>query len=243
MIDRPHPRATHRAGNPGALSGVQSAPRCTNGSPARQRSRKRPIGGCRWSSAELGAPHDAHVAHGRVARRQEQRRVGQRDRRRSRARRGGASRRAAARSTRRARRARRPGRPRRPHSSASSRRSACSIVSPASTPPPGQQPVGAPGLLVPHEHERVAAVQEPADAQSRRLVAHVAAARPEALLAARARRRARRARSTATCGSATTTSWAMRMPGSTWNGLAAIGVEQRHAQLAAVAAVDEARAS
>ena len=37
------------------------------------------------------------------------------------------------------------------------------------------------------------------------------------------------------------TSWAIRMPGSTVNGSARVGVEQNHAYLAAVAGVDQPR--
>ena len=54
LDDRPAPPqgVTHRAGKLSERSqGVHRAPRCTNGSPARQRSRKRPIGGCSGSSA------------------------------------------------------------------------------------------------------------------------------------------------------------------------------------------------
>ena len=60
----------------------------------------------------------------------------------------------------------------------------------------------------------------------------------DAPLASRAARRRRRARRS---GSAATTSCAIRMPGSTTNGLARVGVEQVDQQLAAVARVDETR--
>ena len=192
--------------------GVQSAPRCTNGSPARQRSRKRPIGGCSGELGELEAAHDAHVAHGRIARRQEQRRIGQRN---------GVDdvHDVAARAV-----ARRRDRLRERHRLAARQAAQSALLRqlapkrvlhrlPRLDPAARQQPVGAPRLLVPHEHERVAAVQEPADAQSRRLVLHARPLDPKPCspraLAPSASRTV-----TATSGSATTTSCAMRIPGS-----------------------------
>ena len=42
-------------------------------------------------------------------------------------------------------------------------------------------------------------------------------------------------------GTGRTTSWAIRIPGSTTNGLARIGVEEDDSNLAAIAGVDQAR--
>ncbi len=207
--------ARHRAESPPpeVAQGVQSAPRCTNGSPGRQRSRNRRDRRAQVELAELGAADDADVAHRRVGRRQ-QRGVGQRN---------GvddvhdvAARAVAGRRDRLRQRDRHAGR--QPAQAALLGQLAAQgglhrLAGLDSA--TGQEPVGPPRLLVPHEHERVlAAVEEPADAQPWRLVAHTRPldpkpCSPRALAASDSRT------VTAIAGSATTTSCAMRMPGST----------------------------
>ena len=107
--------------------------------------------------------------------------------------------------------------------------------------PAGKQPVRPAVLLVPAEQD------PPAPAQDRRhadpgLGAHQASARLEEPNPRTPRSVAGSSSTSAvsTGANGTTTSWAIRMPGSTTNGAAGVGVEQDHTHLAAVAGVDQA---
>ena len=126
-----------------------------------------------------------------------------------------------ARSTRRSRSAPRPAarrhRPTRPVSSASSRCERVDERLAARTPPPGQEPVLAAALLVAAEEDRAAPAQERRDPDPR-LGPHRSSPTSRSR-----RRRARSSGSSSTStsstrGSSTTTSCAIRMPGSTTNG-------------------------
>ena len=125
-----------------------------------------------------------------------------------------------------------------PTSSSSSRRSASTSDSPEFTPPPGSSQYSFPGFS--WRQSRIRSFQrssadtrmrgstptqrcpdEPKPPSPRSLGGQLSTSRSSA------------------CGTATTTSWAIRMPGSTTNGSRRVGVVEDHAQLAAVAGVDQ----
>ena len=151
--------------------GVHRAPRCTNGSPARQRSRKRPMGGCNGSSASsrrrtTRTSRTAGSLDGRSSGR-----IGERNRVDDV---HDVAARAVARGRYRFREGHRLSGRQSPQSAFLRQLAPQRVLHrlPRLDPAARQQPVGASRLLVPHEHERVTAVQERADAQSRRLVLH-----------------------------------------------------------------------
>ena len=123
-----------------------------------------------------------------------------------------------------------------PSSSPSSRRSASSSVSPPSTPPPGSSQYSLPGFSWRQSSTR-SCQRRSAETRMRGSISALDDPKPRT---PRSDSGSSSTSTSSTSGSGRITSCAIRIPGSTTNGLTRVGVQEVDQQLAAIARVDQA---